>query len=276
MGMEERQQEAGPAAGRLVGDQRRRAAGISVRIHASAELACQAVAEEVLELVARKPSAALGLATGSTMVGVYAAMVEALRDRPGALDAVRTFNLDEYLDLPPGSPSSFRAFMDAHLFGPCGLSEHQVSFPCPPSSPALTSAAEPIGREFEAAIERAGGLDLQLLGLGRNGHIAFNEPGSGMDSRTREVELAPKTRADAAATFGSLEAVPCRAVTMGVGTILEARQIRVLALGAHKADVVASLLAGASGLGLPAAYLAGHADVCLHLDAAAGSRLSAG
>jgi len=246
---------------------------ISVTVHASAEEACAAVAAEVVDLLAAKPDAALGLATGSTMIGVYRALVGALEARGVGLGRSRTFNLDEYLGLPTESSESFRAFMDRHLFGPARMRDEQVFFPASPG-------AEPGGhsvrsaRAFEAAIEEAGGLDLQLLGLGGNGHIAFNEPGSRPDSRTREVELAARTRADALSAFGDLGQVPRRAVTMGVGTILEARRIRVVALGEHKAEVVARLMAGVDGAELPASYLAGHPDVRLHVDAAAASRLA--
>ena len=248
---------------------------LPVTVHTTAAAACGAIASEVAELVQAQPAAALGLATGSTMVGVYAALLRVAAERDVSLSQVQTFNLDEYLGLPPESPASFRAFMEAHLFEAAGLSGEQVAFPVSPYADANGSSA-PSARAFEAAIEGAGGLELQLLGLGGNGHIAFNEPGSRFDSRTREVELAPRTRADAAASFGSLEAVPRRAVTMGVGTILEAQRIRIVALGEHKAEIVARLVAGAAGDEVPASFLAGHADVQLHVDAAAASRLSAG
>lgn len=241
------------------------AAPVEVRVLATAEEVCEAVADELVELARRRPEAVLGLATGSTMIGLYAALSARVRDGAVSLERVRTFNLDEYLGLPEASPRSFRAFMDEHLFGPCGIDAARVAFPVAPGAEGADV------RAFEDAIHAAGGIDLQLLGLGGNGHIAFNEPGSLRDSRTRAVELAPRTRADAAAAFGGLDSVPTRAVTMGVGTILEARTIRVLALGAHKADVVSRMLAGAPGSELPAGFLAGHPDVRLLVDAAAAS-----
>lgn len=198
----------------------------------------------------------------------------ALDARGVGLERARTFNLDEYLGLAPGSSESFRAFMESHLFGPAQVPSGQVSFPArPDAQPGAESVRS--ARAFEVAIEDAGGLDLQLLGLGGNGHIAFNEPGSRPDSRTREVELAARTREDAVATFGNLGEVPGRAVTMGVGTILEAKRIRIVALGGHKAEIVARLVGGADGAEVPASYLAGHPDVRLHVDAAAASRLAA-
>ena len=273
--MNQEQQEPDPDARGGGGEGASPFARLPVTVHATAEAACGAVAAEVVELIQQRPDSALGLATGSTMVGVYAALRRLLGEGGVPLGAVRTFNLDEYLGLPPKSPASFRAFMEAHLFEPLGLSNDQVSFPASSDAEASGPSARS-ARAFEASIEAAGGLDLQLLGLGGNGHIAFNEPGSRPDSRTREVELAPRTRADAAASFGSLDAVPLRAVTMGVGTILEARRIRIVALGEHKAEVVARLVTGAAGSELPASFLAGHLDVQLHVDAAAASRLSVG
>lgn len=273
--MNEGQQRAEPDEPCAAGAPQGRHEPIQVTVHPTAEAACAAVAGEVLELVAARPTTALGLATGSTMVGVYRALVGALEERGLRMDEARTFNLDEYLGLPPGSEESFRAFMDRHLFTPARVSSAQVSFPASPDAqPGVESVRS--ARAFEAAIEAAGGLDLQLLGLGGNGHIAFNEPGSRADSRTREVELAPRTREDAAGTFGGLDEVPRRAVTMGVGTILEARRIRIVALGEHKAEIVARLVRGEDGARLPACHLVGHPDVQLHVDAAAASRLAAG
>ncbi|MBL6754870.1 MAG: glucosamine-6-phosphate deaminase [Planctomycetes bacterium] len=273
--MNEGQQRVEPDEPCAAGAPQGRHEPIQVTVHPTAEDACAAVAGEVLELVAARPTTALGLATGSTMVGVYRALVGALEERGLRMDEARTFNLDEYLGLPPGSEESFRAFMDRHLFTPARVSSAQVSFPASPDAqPGVESVRS--ARAFEAAIEAAGGLDLQLLGLGGNGHIAFNEPGSRADSRTREVELAPRTREDAARTFGGLDEVPRRAVTMGVGTILEARRIRIVALGEHKAEIVARLVRGEDGARLPACHLVGHPDVQLHVDAAAASRLAAG
>ena len=255
---------------RRVSDERSRGhegGSVHVSVHGSSGDACEAVADEITALVGERPEAVLGLATGSTMVGLYAALRARVDAGELSLSRVRTFNLDEYLGLGAASPQSFSAFMDRHLFGPCGIGADQVLFPAAPG------AAEWDAGAFEDAIDAAGGIDLQLLGLGRNGHIAFNEPGSRRASRTRVVPLAEHTREDAAATFGGLEHVPTHAVTMGVGTILEARRIRVLAFGAHKAPAVGRILSGAPGEEVPGAFLSGHPDVRLHLDAEAASRI---
>lgn len=237
--------------------------------HGDRAAAEAAVAAEVVDLVAARPDAVLGLATGGTMVGVYRALVAAARARGVSFDEVRTFNLDEYLgDLP--AARTFRGFMREHLFAPLGIDDARTGFP-----DVARAADDPVGasRAFEDAIAAAGGIDLQLLGIGGNGHIAFNEPGSARASRTRVVELAPRTRADAAAAFGGLDRVPTRAITMGVGSIMEARALRILALGEGKAEVVARALEEPVGPDCPVTFAREHADAALHVDAAAASSL---
>jgi len=228
-----------------------------------------AVASEVADLVAARPEAVLGLATGGTMVGVYRALVACAERRGVDFGGVRTFNLDEYLgDVPPAL--TFRGFMREHLFGPLGIEDARTGFP-----DVARAAADPLGasRAFEDRIAAAGGIDLQLLGIGGNGHIAFNEPGSPRASRTRVVDLAPRTRADAASTFGGLERVPTRAITMGVSSIMEARALRILALGEGKAEVVARAVGDPVGPACPVTFAREHDDAALHVDAAAASAL---
>lgn len=230
----------------------------------------RAVANEVCELVAEKPNAVLGLATGGTMVGVYAELVR--RHHAGGLDLSRvtTFNLDEYLGLPDGSPHSFRAFMDEHLFQHVNLDPSRVFVP----EPGL-ARADMTGycAGWERAIEDAGGLDLQLLGIGRNGHIAFNEPGSERSSRTRCIDLDAVTRSDAAEAFGGEEAVPRTAITMGVATILAARRLRLLAFGAAKSEILRRVLTAPVGPEVPGTFLRGHPDVELWVDGGAAAGL---
>lgn len=230
----------------------------------------RAVANDICELVAEKPDAVLGLATGGTMVGVYAELVR--RHEAGGLDLSRvtTFNLDEYLGLPAGSPLSFRAFMEEHLFGRVNLDPSRTHVP-----EAELARADMAGycSSWERAIAAAGGLDLQLLGLGRNGHIAFNEPGSQSTSRTRQIDLDEGTREDAAAAFGGLDAVPRAAITMGVATILEARRLRVLAFGSAKAQTLRRVLTDPIGPEVPGTFLRGHGDVELWVDEPASKEL---
>lgn len=206
----------------------------------------------------------LGLATGGTMVGVYAAVVEEARERSLSFAHVDTVNLDEYLGLGPEHPQSFAAFMREHLFRHLDLDPRRCLVP-----DGVRAAREPVvvARELEAHIARLGGIDLQLLGLGRNGHLAFNEPGASHVSRTRVVALAHETREDAAKAFGDLAHVPRRAITLGLGTIRAARRLRVLAFGAAKAVAVASVFHGAVLRANPASALRKHPDVRLWVDA---------
>ena len=233
--------------------------GVRVLAQDAAELA---VAREIADLVRAEPACCLGLATGRTPVGIYAEL--ARRHRSGlSFAGVTTFNLDEFLGLAPDDPRSFRATMREHLFSRVDLQPERARFP-DPADPAA----------YDGEIERAGGIAFQLLGIGRNGHIAFNEPGAPAGSRTRAVELHPITRADAAPEFGSPDAVPTHAVTMGVATILAARRIRILAFGAKKAEIVQRALEGPVTPDVPASLLRRHPDVLWLLDEAAAARLA--
>lgn len=228
------------------------------------------VAAEIADLVREQPEAVLGLATGGTMVELYAELVRLHREEGLDLSRVTTFNLDEYLGLDEGDTNTFRSFMDVHLFEPAKLDRTRTNFP-----DSIRAATDPLAasREYEDAIAAAGGIDLQLLGLGRNGHIGFNEPGSLRESRTRVITLDARTREDATGTFGALENVPTAAITVGVATILEARRVCVLAFGERKADVVLRTVTGDVGPEVPSTFLRGHADAVLHIDTAAASQL---
>lgn len=230
-------------------------------VHASRVECERALADEIAECIARSPRSVFGWATGSTPIGLYREL--ASRHGAGRLSFARAscFNLDEYLDLPAGHPHSFAAWMDEHLFSHVDFVRENTHLPD-------VHAPDPVraARSYESAISRAGGIELQVLGLGRNGHIGFNEPGSTCETRTRIVELAESTRLDAAHTFGSLDDVPRRAITMGVATILAARRIRVLAFGRAKAAVVHALLHDAVSSECPATFLREHPAVELHVD----------
>jgi glucosamine-6-phosphate deaminase len=230
---------------------------------------CELAAERIAAVVQAKPDAVLGLATGSTPLGVYERL--ARQYRSGALDFARVtcFNLDEYYPMDAESVNSYRRFMQENLFRhincrrwfvPNGRerSETQIAQDC---------------RDYEARIAEAGGIDLQLLGIGRSGHIGFNEPGSPRDSRTRLVTLHALTREDAADSFGGLENVPKRAVSMGIGTILEAREILLMASGQSKAAVVHEAWSGAVTVRMPASWVRTHPNARLCADADAAERL---
>jgi glucosamine-6-phosphate deaminase len=200
----------------------------------------------------------VGLATGHTPLPLYAEWVRRVRNGERELCEVDAFALDEYLGVPADHPATCRSYLTARLFDPIGLPAARRHFPdgdCPDA--------------YEAAIRVAGGLDLLVLGIGRNGHLGFNEPGSVAESRTRRVLLEPESRESAATAFGGLERVSREGVTLGIATILEARRLRAFAFGPHKRAVVARLRSEPIGPALPATYLRLHRDARLFLDAAA-------
>lgn len=225
----------------------------------------QRAADLVTQLVKGRPNAVLGLPTGSTPEGFYAALVRSGTSMAG----VRTFNLDEYLGLPGEHPQSYRTFMKTHLYDHVDLKPENCQIPN-----GLAADPEAECQRYEAAIAAAGGLDLVILGVGHNGHIGFNEPGTPWESRTRRVGLAPRTREANARFFGSLDDVPTEALTMGIGTILRARQILLLASGEGKAAIVRELTEGPTTLAVPASALQTHPNVTVLLDRPASSLLS--
>jgi len=232
-----------------------------VAVHPERVSAEAHVAQEIADLVRSRPGAVLGVATGGTMKGVYREL--AVRARDVDLSRIRAFSLDEFLGLSPENPHSFRAFLESHFVGPLGLGAEQLVTPDASWAEADPAAA---ARAYEDHIAEAGGIDLQLLGIGRNGHVAFNEPGSLAASRTRVIRLDEVTRADAVGDFGSLDAVPTRAMTVGIATILDAKQIRLLAFGEGKAAAVGRVLRGPVGGDVPATLLNAHEGLQLHLD----------
>lgn len=237
----------------------------------------RAVAREMAELVRSHDAAGrrtvLGLATGQTPVGVYAELVRMHREEGLDFANVVTFNLDEYVGLGNGHPCSFRRFMDERFFDHVNVPKAAIHVP----DGDLAAADVPAFCEaYEAAIVAAGGIDLQLLGIGRNGHVAFNEPGSDRAGRTRLVELAPGTRADAARFFAEHGATPRHAITMGLATVLEARRLRVLAFGGHKAEIVRRALTDPVGPDVPATFLRDHRDVTFWMDDEASRALDVG
>jgi len=214
------------------------------------------------------PGCVLGLATGGTPEAVYAELVRLYRKGEVDFGAVTTFNLDEYVGLPPEHEQSYRHYMAARLFNAVNIPEERTHFPDGTAQDIAAAC-----RAYEEAIRRAGGIDLQLLGIGRDGHIGFNEPGSSLASRTRIKTLTAETIRDNARYFGSEDAVPRHVVTMGIGTICEARRIIMLATGANKAEAVAAMVEGPVTAMVPASALQMHPDVVVVVDEEAGSKL---
>ena len=229
------------------------------------------IANLIREKNAAEQKAVLGLATGSTPIGVYRELVR--MHEAGELDFsnVVTFNLDEYWPMKPDSEQSYHSFMWEHLFGHVNIKPENVHIP---SGCWRLENVERECAEYERLITQLGGLDLQLLGIGRDGHIGFNEPGSDRNSRTRLVALDPMTRRDAAGDFGGEEKVPARAITMGVQTIWEAKRIVLMALGEKKAFVIRKALEGEPTPNVPASFLQNHLNAAFILDEAASAELT--
>ena len=219
----------------------------------SAEEAAELVAGRILAALRRKPDLVLGLATGSTPIGVYERLIAAHRAGEASFARVRSFNLDEYLDLPAEHPQSYRTFMHEHLFGSIDLPAENVFFP-----PSEGGELRKRCREYEERIVAEGGIDIQLLGMGRNGHIGFNEPTSSLASRTRVKTLAQRTLEDNARFYAEGEPQPVLATTMGIGTILDAREILLQVTGEKKAEAVQAIVEGPVSSFFPASALQLH------------------
>ncbi len=245
---------------------------IATRLHPDKQSAAQAVAREIAELIelrskSGKPTV-LGLATGSTPLPLYAELVRLRREQGLSFRSVVTFNLDEYEGLGPTHPQSYRRFMEENLFRHLDIPATSIHIPDGLSRDAAKDCAD-----YEAAIRAAGGIDLQILGIGRTGHVGFNEPPSPADCRTRRVHLDEVTRRDNSVFFGEPGQVPYGALTMGVATILEARRIALLAFGEAKADIVARAIKETPSAACPATWLQAHPACTFHLDAAAAKKL---
>ncbi|MGG7509133.1 glucosamine-6-phosphate deaminase [Plantibacter sp. YIM 135249] len=224
------------------------------------------VSGAIVSLITRNPRAVLGLATGSTPLSVY----EALAKKVVGLDlsGVQGFALDEYVGLPEGHPESYRAVITREVVEPVGLVPSQIHTP--------NGAAETIehaGADYEKAIRAAGGVDLQILGIGTDGHIGFNEPGSSFASLTRVKTLTEQTRRDNARFFDSIDDVPMHCITQGLGTILRAEHLVLLAFGEGKADAVAAALEGPLAANVPGSAVQLHAHTTVVVDEAAASKL---
>lgn len=233
----------------------------------SAEEAAVRAAELYRALLQRKPDAVLGLATGSTPLGLYAQLVALYRAGEISFAHATSFNLDEYVDLPPTHDQSYRYFMEKNLFSQIDLPQARIHVP------SGLDVSEAALAAYDEAIEAAGGIDLQLLGLGGNGHIGFNEPGTPFALGTHVVALTERTRRDNARFFASLDEVPTHAATMGVRTVMHARAILLLAFGRAKAEALAAALTGPVTPDVPASVLQLHPDVTVFCDKEAAALL---
>jgi glucosamine-6-phosphate deaminase len=229
------------------------------------------IAEIIRDRNSRGETAVLGLATGSTPIGIYRELIRMHREEDLDFSGVVTFNLDEYFPMAPDSIHSYHRYMWENLFAHINIARENVHIP-PGELPR--EEVEQACAEYERAIEEAGGIDYQILGIGKTGHIGFNEPGSGIDSRTRLVALDTVTRRDAAADFFGEDNVPTEAITMGVATILAAREVALIATGEHKALIVRRAVEGEIDPDVAATYLQKHPAAKVYVDSAASAELT--
>ena len=228
------------------------------------------LATRLIEALSLKPRLVLGLPTGRTPVALYRELRS--RSHRGHVDwsQARTFNLDEFVGLGAGDEGSYRSYMQAELFNHVRIEPINVGML---DGRAANLAAE--CARYERAIDDAGGIDIQILGIGANGHIGFNEPGDGLEAETHVASLCLETRAANAGWFGgALDRVPTHAMSMGMATILQAREIVLMATGAEKSEAVAGMIDGPITTRLPASFLQVHTQVTVMLDRLAGSRLA--
>ncbi len=244
-------------------------------VHPNSSSACAALAAEVAQLIREREAAnqdtVLGLATGSTPVPFYRELIRLHREEGLSFRRVTTFNLDEYYGLVRDHPESYFRFMRDQLFDHVDLAPERIHLP--DGTVPMESVYDHC-LEYERRIAQAGGIDLQILGIGRTGHIGFNEPGSAIDSRTRMITLDRITRQDAAADFMGMAHVPRSAITMGVGTILEAKRLVLMAWGANKASIVREAVEGKVTDQVSASFLQTHANATFLVDEAAASGLT--
>ncbi len=242
---------------------------MEIVIQPNADAASLIAANIIANLVREKPDCVLGLATGATPELMYRELVRMHREDGLDFSRVTTFNLDEYVGLPPEHSQSYHAFMWEHLFARLNIPRDRIHIP---NGMARAIPAECAA--YEAAIRAAGGIDIQVLGIGSEGHIGFNERSSSLASRTRIKTLTEQTRCDNARFFGQPEDVPMHVITMGVGTIMEARAVLLLAFGANKSHVIAEAVEGAISAMNPASILQMHPVAKALLDEEAAAELA--
>jgi glucosamine-6-phosphate deaminase len=242
---------------------------MEIIIQPDARTASELAARIVAGIIREKPRAVIGFPTGSTPHELYRVLVRMHREDGLDFSGVTTFNLDEYVGLPPDHPASYHAYMEARLFAHVNVSRDRIHIP-----DGLAADIPAYCRRYEDDIRKAGGIDVQILGIGVDGHIGFNEPSSSLGSRTRIKTLTRQTRRENAAEFGGEDRVPFHVLTMGVGTILESRMILLLAFGAKKAPIVGRAVEGPVTALVPASALQLHPRTVIILDEPAAAGLS--
>ena len=235
------------------------------------QAASVAIAAEIAALLRTSAHPVLGLATGGTPILLYQELIRLHKEEGLSFQHTTTFNLDEYLGLDRDHPESYWTFMHRNLFDHIDILPENIHIPSGTVAPENVAAH---CAEYENQIRKAGGIDFQILGVGRTGHIGFNEPGTPIDARTQKIHLDEITRQDAAPAFGGIAHVPTEAITMGCGTILAARRIVLMAWGSKKADIVRQAIEGPVTDQVSASFLQTHPNATFYLDQEAASRLS--
>lgn len=241
---------------------------MEIIIQRDSSSASSLAARLVARSVRKKKDCVLGLPTGNTPLRLYRELIRMHRDESLDFGHVTTFNLDEYVGLSPDHPASYHRYMRENFFDHVNVTEHRIHIP-----DGLVPDIPTYCRQYEDAIRAAGGIDLQVLGIGADGHIGFNEPTSSLASRMRIKTLSEKTRYDNAVHFNALDDVPHHVMTLGVGTIMESRMCILLAFGEKKAEAIAKMVEGPVTAMVPASVLQTHPTVKVFLDGAAASRL---
>jgi glucosamine-6-phosphate deaminase len=244
--------------------------GVTLHIYDDEAALARAAASLIADRLRASPRIVLGLPTGRTPIAVYAQLIA--DSAAGGLDwsQVRTFNLDEFVGLPPDHEASYRSYMCRQLFDHVNIDPRHVELPDGMATDLIEEC-----RRYDAAIQAAGGIDLQVLGLGANGHVGFNEPAASLDAHTHRVTLHPQTRDANAGWFGGDAArVPAEALSMGMASIVRAREVLLLATGVEKAEAVAGMIEGPISTWLPASLLQLHPRATAMVDRAAASKLT--
>ena len=248
---------------------------VPVQIYEKPAEAVKAIAREIAELIrakaARNEQCVLGLATGSSPIKLYQELVRMHKEEGLSFKNVMTFNLDEYLPMAKESVHSYHYFMHHHLFDHIDIDPKNIHIP---DGTLKSDEIENFCQEYEKAIDAAGGIDIQILGIGRTGHIGFNEPGSTLNSKTRMVYLNELTMKDASGDFGGMDKVPTRAITMGVGTIMKARKVILMAWGENKAPIIRATVEGSVSDAVPATFLQVHSNAQFVIDESAAEELT--
>ena len=241
---------------------------MEIIIQPDSQQASQIAARIVAKIVKEKPDAVLGFATGNTPLQLYKNLARMHREEGLDFGRVTTFNLDEYVGIPPVHPSSLHSYMWAHLFSQINIPRERINIP-----DSLATDIPALCRQYEQAIRSAGGIDAQVLGIGTNGHLGFNEPSSSLYSRTRIKTLTEETRLNNAAAFGGHDNVPLHVITMGLGTILDSRLCLLMAFGKKKAKAIALSAEGPVTAAVPGTVLQLHPRAIIILDKEAASEL---